>query len=146
MDPSSLAGDVTAPVSGSGAPWRILLAEDNPALAQVIQFNLERAGYTVVAAGDGQEAWQHLEQGPFDLLITDEQMPRVTGRELCARVRESRNHPEMPVVFLTAKCLELDRQRLEDELRVAQVLGKPFSPRQLVETVRQLRLRVPGPA
>ncbi len=121
-----------------GAPGRILLAEDNLALLQVTKFNLQRAGYEVVAAADGWEAWQALQQQEFDAVISDEQMPRMTGRELCEKMRASDAHRHIPIILLTAKCLELDHGRLESELGITRVLGKPFSPRQLVEIVGQM--------
>lgn len=121
-----------------GAHGRILLAEDNLALLQVTKFNLQRAGYDVVPATDGWEAWQTLQQEEFDAVITDEQMPRMTGRELCERMRAGEVHRNVPVIFLTSKCLELDHSRLERELGVSRVVGKPFSPRELVETVGQM--------
>jgi len=128
----------TEPPLAEGKPARILLAEDNLALLQVTKFNLQRAGYEVVPAADGREAWQTLQQEEFDAVITDEQMPRMTGRELCETMRASEAHRYIPVIFLTAKCLELDHSRLESELGVSRVLGKPFSPRDLVEIVGQV--------
>jgi DNA-binding response OmpR family regulator len=113
----------------------VLLAEDNPAFAQVVKFNLERAGYGVIVAFSGREAWQAMQVESFDVLVTDQQMPEMTGCELCARMRTLAGHTQTPVILLTAKCLELDADRLKGEWGVAQVLGKPFGPRHLVETV-----------
>jgi len=123
---------------GRGIRRRVLLAEDNPALAQVTRYNLERAGYEVIACRDGQEAWRAVEQETFDALVSDEVMPGMTGRELCARMRTLEAHKQTPIILLTAKSLELDHSRLRSQLGVARVLGKPFSPRQLVETVGEL--------
>lgn len=117
---------------------RVLLAEDNPAFAQVVKFNLERAGYGVIAVSSGWEAWQAMQGESFDVLVTDQQMPEMTGCELCARMRTLEHHAQTPVILLTAKCLELDADRLKSEWGVARVLGKPFGPRQLVETVGQV--------
>ena len=130
--------DAEYPPRDEVRPRRVLLAEDNPALAQVIKFNLERAGYEVIVVLDGREAWQAMQQEAFDVLVSDQQMPEMTGCELCARMRTMDTHKQTPAVLLTAKCLELDHSRLESALGVARVLGKPFSPRQLVETVGQL--------
>lgn len=117
---------------------RILVAEDNLALAQVVRFNLEMAGYDVLTAHDGKEAWNRLSQGPVDLLITDHQMPRMTGWQLVDQVRRSSVYDEIPVIFLTAKSLELDQRRLQDELKVDRVFAKPFSPVELVQAAAEL--------
>jgi CheY-like chemotaxis protein len=76
-------------------------------------------------------------------VVSDEQMPRMTGRELCEQMRSNESYRATPVVLLTAKCLELDRNRLRGELGVAEILSKPFSPRQLVETLRRLQISSP---
>lgn len=117
---------------------RILVAEDNLALAQVVRFNLEIAGYDVLMVHDGTEAWDFLAQSPVDLLITDHQMPRMTGWQLVDQMRQSTSHAEIPVIFLTAKSLELDPGRLQDELKVDRVFAKPFSPSELVEAATEV--------
>jgi CheY-like chemotaxis protein len=117
---------------------KVLVAEDNPALAQVAAFNLERAGHDVVIARNGQEAWMILQEEPFDLVITDQQMPEMSGWELCEAIRASDDHCHTPVMFITAKGLELDRNRLQEELRVNCVFSKPYSPRELVNAVGEI--------
>ena len=114
---------------------RVLAAEDNAALLGVVRFNLEKAGFEVQTARNGRLAWEALEQSPFDLVVTDQQMPELTGEELCRRMRSDARFVDVPVIMLTAKCLELNRAMLRDELRIFEVLSKPFSPRELVQTV-----------
>ncbi len=119
-------------------PKRILIVEDNAALLQVARFNIERAGFLVTPAANGRIAWELLCRETFDMVITDQQMPEMNGWELCQMMRESHRHGETHIVFLTAKQLEMDADRLQKELRVSRVLGKPYSPRELVEIVREI--------
>ena len=114
---------------------RILIADDNRAMAHVVQFNLERAGYDVRVARTGLEAWEMVQALSFDLVVTDYQMPDLNGEELCRRMRQEERFATIPVILLSAKGLELDAGRLRDELGFAAVIFKPFSPRALLETV-----------
>lgn len=115
---------------------RILVVEDNPAMSRVIAFNLARAGFEVITAGDGREAWEQVQQISFDLIVTDQQMPRMEGLDCCRRLRELEQYRETPVILLTAKALELDRQELADEFGVTAVFMKPFSPIELVHFIQ----------
>lgn len=117
---------------------QILIAEDNLVMAHVLQFNLERAGFEVHAAADGALALEAALDDSFDIIITDYQMPRMNGEEF---VRQLRTHPEYsstPVVMCSAKGYEIDTERLERELGIAEVVYKPFSPAQIVELIRSL--------
>ena len=116
---------------------RILVADDHPAVTAVVRYNLERAGYDVVSAHDGAQAWELISAEPFDLIIVDHQMPHITGSELCLRMRQNRQHQQTPVIMLTGKGLELDAPELEEELGVALIMAKPFSPHALTEAVRE---------
>lgn len=115
----------------------VLIAEDNPAMALVVQFNLERAGFEAVVADHGEEAWELLQNRNFDLVVTDQQMPKLSGRELLERMRQQDSTRSTPVILLTAKGLEMDVRRLQEELAIAAVFLKPFSPRALVQEIRQ---------
>jgi CheY-like chemotaxis protein len=128
----------------SGRLKRILVVEDNPALSRITSFNLEQAGYCVTEARSGREAWELLEQEHYDLVVTDQQMSGMTGWELCRRMRQSPAHRDTPVIFLTAKELEFDPRQLVDELSVAKVIAKPFSPRELIEFVDELSATLPA--
>ncbi|MGQ9574692.1 MAG: response regulator [Thermoguttaceae bacterium] len=114
---------------------RVLVAEDNAALALVVRFHLDSAGFHVVLARDGVEAWELLKHEHFDVVITDQQMPELSGAELCKRMRAEPRLAPVPVIMLTAKGLEMELERVRNELRLSEVLPKPFSLRQLVEIV-----------
>lgn len=112
---------------------RILVVEDNPAMANVIRFNLQNAGMETETAGNGREAWLRLQEQDFDLVITDYQMPEMDGRQLCLAIRQCPRHRDIPIILLTAKELELDAMSILEELKVTRVCQKPFSPSELIE-------------
>ena len=115
------------------------MVEDNAALARVVQFNLERAGFEVVVTNNGRQAFTALQgEASFDLVVTDQQMPVMTGVELCQQMRACERFAHTPVIMLTAKGLELELSQLQRELGISLVLPKPFSPHGLVEAIQEL--------
>jgi two-component system, chemotaxis family, chemotaxis protein CheY len=116
-------------------PGRILIAEDNQALSSVLRFNLERAGHEVTVADDGAIAFELIQDSQFDVILTVQQMPRMTGHEFCTRMREMENYSSIPVIMLTAKGLELELSELKNELGISSTFIKPFSPSAVVREV-----------
>lgn len=116
-------------------PLRILLAEDNPAMANVMRFNLERAGAEVSIAQHGKEAIELLEAIEFDLLVSDLQMPQMGGDELCRYVRQQPAMEGLPIILCSAKGLESSTTTLMDTCRIQKVFYKPFSPQELVSYI-----------
>lgn len=119
-------------------PKTALVAEDNAALRRVIAFALGGCGFEVSAAPDGLEAWQIAQQRSFDLVVTDQQMPHLTGVELIDRLRGSERNGATPIILLTAKGLELDSESLRARYGVAAMLCKPFSPSRLAALAEEL--------
>ena len=117
---------------------RVLVAEDNAALARVVQFNLKKCGYDATVASNGLIAWQIATSEQFDAIITDQQMPEMTGVELCRKLREIPNYATTPLMMLTAKGLELELPQLREELNISATFSKPFSPTAVVQTLEQL--------
>lgn len=116
---------------------RILHADDDRCILRASQILLGRAGYDVDTVADGEEAWGALQSVPYHLLITDHQMPQLTGAELIRRVRAS-PHP-LPIVLASSSVLESEREGCDAVLR------KPFTVRELIETVRRVLLGPPRP-
>ena len=114
---------------------RILVAEDERVMSDVIRFNLQRAGYEVTVARNGLDAWDQLQSREFDLILSDYQMPGLTGVELCRRIRTAYTGWDVPFILLSARGLELNASCLHDELKILTVLFKPFSPRELLQMV-----------
>ena len=116
---------------------KALIAEDNPALSGVVRFNLQRAGFEVTVTRNGREALEAARGTTFDVVLTDQQMPEMTGTELVKKLRSTREYKETPIIMLTAKGLELDIDDLRDSLGVSAALPKPFSPAELIVLVEE---------
>ena len=122
------------PLNPSQLPLRrILLAEDDDAMRGFLERALARAGYEVVAFGNGAEAYDCLLTEPFTLLLTDIVMPRMDGIELARRASEL--DPDLKIMFITGfAAVTLNNDAPKD----ARVLSKPFHLRDLVREVDQL--------
>jgi DNA-binding response OmpR family regulator len=119
-------------------PHRILVAEDQADIRDLIVLNLQQAGYVVDAVPDGQAALDSQTAEPHDLLVLDLMMPRLDGLEVCKALR-SRGRAT-PILMLTAKSTELDRV-LGLELGADDYLTKPFSMAELLARVKALLRR-----
>ncbi|GIK20228.1 MAG: response regulator [Leptolyngbya sp. PLA2] len=122
-------------------PQTILLADDEAHITHVVGMKLRAAGYATVVARDGEEALTLALQHRPNLVITDLQMPYMSGIELATRLRSDERTSETPVLMLTARGYVLD----EGELRatnIRAVLSKPFSARDILRRVEE----VLGPA
>ncbi len=116
---------------------RILLVEDEKAIRDAVAAYLERAGYWVTPAADGQEAVDAFGQHQFDLVILDLMLPKIPGEKVCRIIRDS---SDIPIIMLTAKG-EVEDRIVGLELGADDYLVKPFSPRELVARVRALLRR-----
>jgi len=116
---------------------RILIVDDETHILQVLSLKLRNAGYEVFTAMDGEEALEVVRQSRPDLVITDFQMPIMTGLELCRAMAADPASAEIPVLMLTARGYSLsDRDLAIGNIR--HVVHKPFSPRAILEMVRTL--------
>jgi DNA-binding response OmpR family regulator len=116
-------------VNENGRPL-VLVADDDPDILSLVAFRLERAGYEVVQATDGDDAVQlALERLP-DLAILDVMMPRVDGYEATRRLREHAYTSRIPIILLTARVQEADVAR-GFEAGADDYIKKPFSPQEL---------------
>jgi two-component system phosphate regulon response regulator PhoB len=122
----------------------ILVIEDDDAIATLIQYNLEKEGYDVAIAGDGEEGLVQADERLPDLIVLDWMLPKVSGIEVCRRLRgrpESRN---IPIILLTARGEESDRVRGLD-VGADDYLTKPFSVPELNARIRAVLRRIrPG--
>jgi CheY-like chemotaxis protein len=117
---------------------RILLVDDDPEVRDLVATVLEEAEIQVVRAADGSEALlRMLEEGPFDVLVTDLRMPGIDGFELARRVRQSR--PETRVLFMSGYASEYHIDPERDDF-----IGKPFRPRELLGCVYEIMGRGTG--
>lgn len=117
---------------------RVLLCDDEPHILRAAEFKFKRSGYDVRCAGDGEEAWEMIQEEIPDVLVTDCQMPELNGLELVERIRANPLTAELPVIMLTAKGYELSGVEHDDRYGLLTVIFKPFSPRELFERVQRL--------
>src|SRR6476620_2554838 len=119
----------------------ILLVDDEDAVRKVLAFPLERDGYEVIQAADGEEALQQFAQQPVDLVVLDIMLPRLDGLEDCKRLRATST---VPIIMLTARDDELDKV-IGLELGADDYITKPFSIREFRSRVRALLRRARAP-
>ena len=119
---------------------KILIAEDEPDIRDLITFTLRFAGYDVTAARNGEEAFNMAKEALPDLVLMDVRMPRMTGYEACKAMKADQATENIPVVFLSAKGQEAEVQT-GLEMGAVEYILKPFSPDQLVDRVREILRR-----
>src|ERR687894_725220 len=116
---------------------RILLVDDEPPIQTLLSYPLQKDGYEVVTAGNGQEALQRFEDVDPDLVVLDVMMPKMDGLEVCRRLRA---RSSVPIIMLTAKAEELDKV-LGLELGADDYITKPFSVREFRSRVKAVLRR-----
>ena len=122
----------------------IIIAEDEDALSTLLNYNLEKEGYEVGVANDGDEALMMIKERQPDLLVCDWMMPKVSGIEVCRRLRQQTTTRNLPIVMLTARSEESDRIRGLDTGADDYVV-KPFSMVELMARIRAVLRRIrPG--
>lgn len=112
----------------------ILVVDDEPHITHVLALKLRSAGYTVETAGDGEEGFDMARQIQPDLIITDLQMPYLTGLEMCQKLRTAPETSKIPALLLTARGYGLSPEDLATT-NILEMLTKPFGPREVLEKV-----------
>jgi len=122
----------------------ILVAEDEEALGQLLQYNLDKEGYRIALAVDGDEAMLLADEETPDLVVLDWMLPKLSGIEVCRRLRAGRKTRNVPIVMLTARGEETDRVRGLDT-GADDYIVKPVSMTELAARIRAVLRRVrPG--
>jgi DNA-binding response OmpR family regulator len=116
----------------------IVLCDDELAIVRATEIKLTRAGFRVTCCRDGLEAYEAIAREIPDALLTDCQMPRMTGLELVYRLRSRPETQSLPILMLTAKGFELPVEELREKWNVLDVVAKPFSPREVLQRVEAL--------
>ena len=123
---------------------QLLVVEDEDALSALLQYNLDKEGYEVTVAADGEEALVLIDETPPDLIVLDWMLPKVSGVEVCRRLRARPETRNMPIIMLTARGEESDRIRGLDT-GADDYIVKPFSMSELAARVRAVLRRIrPG--
>ena len=118
----------------------VLIVEDEPPLVELLSYNLEKAGFQIHIARDGEEALLAVEERKPDLILLDWMLPYVSGIEICRRIRRNPETRNVPIIILTARGEEDDRIR-GLEAGADDYVVKPFSPSELVARVRAVLRR-----
>jgi DNA-binding response OmpR family regulator len=116
---------------------RILIAEDEPDIRELVAFTLRYAGHEVTATANGEEALQQASQIIPDIIIMDVRMPRMTGYDACRAMKADIMLKDIPVMFLSAKGQDSEIQAGLD-VGAEEYLLKPFAPTQLAERVKAI--------
>jgi CheY-like chemotaxis protein len=116
---------------------KILIADDEIHIIHVVAIKLRNNGYEVVAAGNGAEAYELACREKPDIIVTDYQMPLMTGIELIEKLRANEPTKDIPVILLTARSFAISQEQ-QQSLRVAACLSKPFSPKELLKTIQDI--------
>jgi two-component system phosphate regulon response regulator PhoB len=123
---------------------QVLVVEDEDALSALLQYNLDKEGYAVTVAGDGEEALVLVDEQQPDLIVLDWMLPKVSGVEVCRRLRARPETRNLPIIMLTARGEESDRIRGLDTGADDYVV-KPFSMSELAARIRAVLRRIrPG--
>ncbi|ANS39281.1 response regulator transcription factor [Bacillus velezensis] len=117
---------------------KILVVDDEQSIVTLLQYNLERSGYDVITASDGEEALEQAENENPDLIVLDVMLPKVDGIDVCKQLRQQKMM--VPILMLTAKDEEFDKV-LGLELGADDYMTKPFSPREVTARVKAILRR-----
>ena len=115
----------------------ILTVDDSPSMRKMVSFTLLGAGYKVIEAVDGVDAYEKAQSQPIDLVLTDQNMPRMDGLDLTRKLREHPHFKTVPILVLTTESSDLMKQAG----RAAGATGwlvKPFDPSRLIEVIQKV--------
>ena len=116
---------------------KLLIAEDERDIRDLILFTLQFAGFEVEAARDGSEAVEKAQKDSYDLILMDVRMPRMTGHQACSKLKEIESTKDIPVLFLSAKGQEAEvKQGLE--VGAEDYILKPFAPDHLTRKIKEV--------
>jgi CheY-like chemotaxis protein len=123
---------------------RVLIADDEPHMLRVLKLHLERAGYGVTAVSNGSQALESILASPPDVLITDIQMPVMTGQQLCLALQEQLPARTFPVFVMTSMTDREHREWTQD-MENLEFLEKPLSMRSIIQTLQRHFEKAPHP-
>jgi CheY-like chemotaxis protein len=116
---------------------KVLVVDDEIHIVHVVAIKLRNNGYEVISASNGAEAFDLACSEEPDIIVTDFQMPVMTGLELIERIRQNEATKDTPVILLTARSFAIEDQQKED-LQIAECLSKPFSPKELLRSIEDV--------
>ncbi len=121
----------------------ILIADDEAVARRMLANTLKRAGFEVVQACNGRDAWEQLQQMTPDAMITDVDMPKMTGQELCAQICDQMPERDWPIIVVTSKTA-LEHRSWSQQMNDVSFVEKPYSMRRLVDHLQAELTRARG--
>jgi two-component system alkaline phosphatase synthesis response regulator PhoP len=116
---------------------KVLVVDDEIHIVHVVAIKLRNNGFDVVSAENGEEAYNKaLEENP-DIIVTDYQMPVMTGLELVKKLRQTEQTKDTPVIMVTARGFAIEDDQKEG-LKISEFLSKPFSPKELLRSIEDI--------
>lgn len=119
------------------AERRVLIVDDEIHIIHVVAIKLRNNGYEVISAENGAEALKLACEDKPDIIVTDFQMPVMTGLELVRQLRSNEATKDVPVIMLTARGFAVEDKEVED-LDISEFLSKPFSPKELLRCIEDI--------
>ncbi len=116
---------------------KVLVVDDEIHIIHVVAIKLRNNGYEVITADNGAEAFEAALKEKPDIVVTDFQMPVMTGLELIEKLRQCEQTRDIPVIMLTARSFAISKEQ-QESLQIAGCLSKPFSPRELLENIEDI--------
>ena len=116
---------------------RVLVVDDEIHIVHVVAIKLRNNGYEVISADNGAEAYDLALKEQPDIIVTDFQMPIMSGMELIEKLRENDTMRDIPVIMLTARSFAV-AQEDQDRLQISGCLSKPFSPKELLSHIEDI--------
>ena len=116
---------------------RVLVVDDEIHIVHVVAIKLRNNGYEVISADNGAEAFELACEEKPDIIVTDFQMPVMSGLELVEKLRQRDDMKDIPVIMLTARSFAISKEQQED-LKISSCLSKPFSPKELLGNIEDV--------
>ena len=113
---------------------RVLVVDDEIHIVHVVAIKLRNNGYEVISAENGAEAFTLAREEKPDIIVTDFQMPVMTGLQLVRELRQNETTKDIPVIMLTARGFAV-QDKEKEELQISELLSKPFSPKELLRSI-----------
>ncbi len=116
---------------------KVLVVDDEVHIVHVVAIKLRNNGYEVISADNGAEAFELACKEKPDIVVTDFQMPGMTGLELVGKLRQHEETRDIPVIMLTARSFAIPKEQ-QEELQISDCLSKPFSPKELLGNIEDV--------
>lgn len=116
---------------------KVLVVDDEIHIVHVVAIKLRNNGYDVLSAENGEEAFELACKEKPDIIVTDFQMPAMTGMELVEKLRQNEMTKDTPVIMLTARSFAIDDEQ-KNKLQISEFISKPFSPKELLRSIEDI--------